>query len=232
MKIVGVGCGPGMLTAEAARTLRGAALIYGSVRAIALARDHIPPECEVHEIADYRSLRSLPGHAVVLSTGDPMLAGLGYLPGDVIPGISSLQVAFARLKIPLTRAAVVTAHGKTTPGPWPMPGRRSCGAGWSSSSPIRPSMFRCLRPLFRRRPGSLSARISATRQNGSPSGRGQNRRRHGGGFLWWLRGSSYRHRLCSSDTSRGRISAGLVDKYIQSGNCLLVETNHLLSSRS
>ncbi|KAF5035519.1 Tetrapyrrole (Corrin/Porphyrin) Methylase [anaerobic digester metagenome] len=101
-----------MLTAEAARTLRGAALIYGSVRAIALARDHIPPECEVHEIADYRSLRSLPGHAVVLSTGDPMLAGLGYLPGDVIPGISSLQVAFARLKIPLTRAAVVTAHGK------------------------------------------------------------------------------------------------------------------------
>ena len=112
MKIVGVGCGPGMLTAEAARTLRGAALIYGSARAIALARDVFPSGCEVHEVADYRDLRSLPDHAVVLSTGDPMLAGLGYLPGDVIPGISSLQVAFARLKIPLARAAVVTAHGK------------------------------------------------------------------------------------------------------------------------
>ncbi len=101
-----------MMTAEAVAVLRGAALIYGSARAIALARDVVPPGCEVHEITDYRNLRSLPDHAVVLSTGDPMLAGLGYLPGDVIPGISSLQVAFARLKIPLARAAVVTAHGK------------------------------------------------------------------------------------------------------------------------
>ena len=41
-----------------------------------------------------------------------MLAGLGSLPGEVVPGISSLQVAFARLKIPLARAAVVSAHGK------------------------------------------------------------------------------------------------------------------------
>ncbi|ABN56448.1 MULTISPECIES: cobalt-precorrin-7 (C(5))-methyltransferase [Methanoculleus] len=112
MKIVGVGCGPGMLTAEAASTIAGASLVYGSARAIALARDAIPAGSEVHEIEDYRGLRSLPAHAVVLSTGDPMLAGLGYLPGDVVPGISSLQVAFARLKVPLARAAVVSAHGK------------------------------------------------------------------------------------------------------------------------
>lgn len=112
MKVVGVGCGPGMLTPEAARAIRGASLIYGSARAIELARDAIPPGCEVHEITDYRGLRSLPAHAVVLSTGDPMLAGLGYLPGEVVPGISSLQVAFARLKVPLARAAVVSAHGK------------------------------------------------------------------------------------------------------------------------
>jgi len=112
MKIVGVGCGPGMLTAEAARVIADASLIYGSARAVALARDAISPGCEVHEITDYRGLRSLPDHAIVLSTGDPMLAGLGYLPGEVIPGISSLQVAFARLKISLARAAVVSAHGK------------------------------------------------------------------------------------------------------------------------
>ncbi|MBA7474540.1 hypothetical protein ES707_09894 [subsurface metagenome] len=112
MKVVGVGCGPGMLTAEAVAVLAGASLVYGSARAIALARAVIPAACEVHEIADYRSLRSLPSHAVVLSTGDPMLAGLGYLPGEVVPGISSLQVAFARLKVPLTKAAVVSAHGK------------------------------------------------------------------------------------------------------------------------
>ncbi|NLZ29750.1 MAG: cobalt-precorrin-7 (C(5))-methyltransferase [Methanomicrobiales archaeon] len=112
MKVVGVGCGPGMLTAEAAAVIAGAAFIYGSPRAIALARSAIRPGCEVHEIEDYRALRSLPEHAVVLSTGDPMLAGLGYLPGEVVPGVSSLQVAFARLKIPLVRSAIISAHGK------------------------------------------------------------------------------------------------------------------------
>ena len=112
MKIVGVGCGPGMMTAKAARVIAGASLIYGSARAITLARETITPGCEVHEIADYRSLRSLPDHTVVLSTGDPMLAGLGYLPGEVVPGISSLQVTFARLKVPLTKAVVISAHGK------------------------------------------------------------------------------------------------------------------------
>ena len=112
MNIVGVGCGPGMLTEEAAAVIEEATLVYGSSRAIALVRALIRPDCEVHDIEDYGALRSLPAHAVALSTGDPMLAGLGYLPGDVVPGISSLQVAFARLKIPLVRAVVVTAHGK------------------------------------------------------------------------------------------------------------------------
>ena len=112
MKIVGVGCGPGMLTEEAIAVLQTATLVYGSERAIEMVRAHIPAGCEVHAITDYKRLHDLPGHAIVLSTGDPMLAGLGYVPGDVIPGISSLQVAFARLKIPLTRAAVISAHGK------------------------------------------------------------------------------------------------------------------------
>jgi len=111
MKIVGGGCGPGMLTREAARVISHATLLYGSQRAIDLARDHIREECTVHEIRDYRALATLPDNAVVLSTGDPMLAGLGYLDGEVIPGISSLQVALARLHIPLARVSVVSAHG-------------------------------------------------------------------------------------------------------------------------
>ena len=41
-----------------------------------------------------------------------MLAGLGYLNGEVIPGISSLQVAVARLHIPLSRVVIVVAHGR------------------------------------------------------------------------------------------------------------------------
>ena len=111
MKIVGVGCGPGMLTEEAVLALKGARRVYGSRRAIEIARGALPRSCEVHEIRDYSS-PDIPDDAVLLSTGDPMLAGLGDKGGEVIPGISSLQVAFARLRLPLVRVAVVDGHGR------------------------------------------------------------------------------------------------------------------------
>lgn len=111
MKIVGVGCAPGMLTEEAVRVLGEARKVYGSRRAIEIARGAIPRTCEVHEIRDYSTL-SIPGDAVLLSTGDPMLAGLGDRGGEVIPGISSLQLAFARLRLPLARVAVVDGHAR------------------------------------------------------------------------------------------------------------------------
>ena len=111
MKIVGVGCGPGMLTEEAIRVIRKARLIYGSKRALAFARQYLRKGCTVTVLTDYSALHSLPENAVIVSTGDPMLAGLGYLPGEVISGISSLQVASARLKIPLDRITPVVAHG-------------------------------------------------------------------------------------------------------------------------
>lgn len=111
MKIVGVGCGPGMLTEEAILALAGARRVYGSRRAIEIARHALPRSCEIHEIRDYSSL-DLPGDAVILSTGDPMLAGLGDRGGEVVPGISSLQLAFARLRLPLARAVVVDGHGR------------------------------------------------------------------------------------------------------------------------
>ncbi|MDD1648262.1 MAG: cobalt-precorrin-7 (C(5))-methyltransferase [Methanomicrobiales archaeon] len=112
MKVVGVGCGPGMLTEEAIRVIRAATEIHGSRRAIELARAHIPEGCRVVEIRDYNALGDLPADAVVLSTGDPMLAGLGKTGTAVVPGISSLQVAAARLGIPLTRIVVVDAHAR------------------------------------------------------------------------------------------------------------------------
>ena len=111
MKIVGVGCGPGLLTEEAVLALAGARRVYGSRRAIELARHALPRSCEVHEIREFSSL-DLPEEAVLLSTGDPMLAGLGDRGGEVVPGISSLQLAFARLRLPLVKAAVVDGHGR------------------------------------------------------------------------------------------------------------------------
>jgi len=113
MIIVGVGAGPQMLTAQAAQAVAQARLIYGSKRAIDLAREHINPDCTVRVIKDYKKLHDLAEDAVVLSTGDPMLSGLGYLRGLVIPGISSLQVACARLKISQLKVVPITVHGRS-----------------------------------------------------------------------------------------------------------------------
>ncbi|NMB78944.1 MAG: cobalt-precorrin-7 (C(5))-methyltransferase [Methanomicrobiales archaeon] len=112
MKIIGVGCGPGLLTGQAIRELKKARFAYGSDRAIELARQYLPENCTIKSIDDYKKLHTLPDDAVILSTGDPMLAGLGYLKGEVIPGVSSLQVATARLHIPWSRVSVVVAHGR------------------------------------------------------------------------------------------------------------------------
>ncbi|MDD1688763.1 MAG: cobalt-precorrin-7 (C(5))-methyltransferase [Methanoregula sp.] len=112
MKIIGVGCGPGMLTEQAIHEISRATIIFGSDRAIELAKTHIPLNCLVKTIDDFKNLNTVAKDAIVLSTGDPMLAGLGYLSGEVIPGISSLQVATARLHIPVSQVSVVVAHGK------------------------------------------------------------------------------------------------------------------------
>lgn len=112
MIVIGVGCGPGMLTVDAVSRLSKASKVYGSERAIEMVKRYLPAGCEVSVIKDYSRLDGLPKDAILLSTGDPMLAGLGHLGEEVVPGISSMQCAFSRLRLPLTRAAVVNAHGK------------------------------------------------------------------------------------------------------------------------
>ncbi|KAF1076388.1 cobalt-precorrin-7 (C(5))-methyltransferase [Methanogenium sp. MK-MG] len=112
MKVVGVGCGPGMLTEAAIAAIEDAELIYGSGSAIERAAAYIRSGCAVRVITDYKALRGLPDTAVVLSTGDPMLAGLGYLGGEIISGISSYQYACAKLGVPMTKTAIINAHAK------------------------------------------------------------------------------------------------------------------------
>ncbi len=112
MKIVGVGAAPNLLTQEAISAIESAEIIFGSARAIELAKEHI--RCEAHELTDY-TLRSLPENAVMLSTGDPMLSGLGKYArnGDeIIPGISSQQLACARLHLDIEQFSVITAHAR------------------------------------------------------------------------------------------------------------------------
>ncbi|MBN2110179.1 MAG: cobalt-precorrin-7 (C(5))-methyltransferase [Methanosarcinaceae archaeon] len=113
MIIVGVGVGPGMLTQEAIGTISNAPVVYGSKRAIELAREHI--RCEAHPIKSFKNLHLLPADAVILSTGDPMFSGLGKFAGEkdrVITGISSIQAACARFHVEMSNLAMITAHGR------------------------------------------------------------------------------------------------------------------------
>ncbi|MGZ7113412.1 MAG: cobalt-precorrin-7 (C(5))-methyltransferase [Halobacteriota archaeon] len=113
MKIVGVGAGPGMLTQEAIEAIECAKVVYGSPRALAIASDYIKVEPIVLKNYDL----DVEEEACILSTGDPMLSGLGKKapPGcQVIPGISSLQLACARETIDIADVTIIQTHGKDT----------------------------------------------------------------------------------------------------------------------
>ena len=112
MIVIGVGCGPGMMTEEAKRELAQARAVYGSRRSLELAQGHLRKGAKVVPVEDYASLNDVPEKAVLLSTGDPMLAGLGHRAGKVISGISSMQVAYARLGAPLENTVIMSAQGK------------------------------------------------------------------------------------------------------------------------
>lgn len=116
MILVGVGCGPDLITVQAAKIIFNAKRVAGSSKALALVEEYIQEDCRVFVIEGSFRLDEYPDDTVILSTGDPMLVGYEPKDGDVIPGISSLQVAFARLVIPIETVSVVPAVGKSFHG--------------------------------------------------------------------------------------------------------------------
>lgn len=115
MIVVGVGVGPGMLTEEGIAAVKSASVIYGSGRALELVQKYIREGTPIDTIKDYKNIHLLPADAVILSTGDPMFSGLGKFATEydiIIPGISSFQVACARLRVNLTNFSCITAHGR------------------------------------------------------------------------------------------------------------------------
>ena len=86
--------------------------MYGSTRAIELAKAHIRGEVRV--LTNFDAFEDNED-VCILSTGDPMLSGLGKkAPNDaeIISGISSLQLACARWKVDIADIVVVTTHGR------------------------------------------------------------------------------------------------------------------------
>ena len=112
MKIVGVGAGPKMITEQAIEVIKTADIVYGSTRAIELAKAHIRGEARV--LTNFDTFEDNE-HVCILSTGDPMLSGLGKKApnnAEIISGISSLQLACARQKVDIADLLVVTTHGR------------------------------------------------------------------------------------------------------------------------
>jgi precorrin-6y C5,15-methyltransferase (decarboxylating) CbiE subunit len=127
-KIIILGCGPGAaayITPVAAAAARKADVLIVSRRLKDLFpevdAERIDSGKDVDGIIDIIAARRDEGRQVVLlATGDPGIASLaqpvirrfGRENCEVIPGISSVQVAFARLALDWQDARIITAHSR------------------------------------------------------------------------------------------------------------------------
>ena len=124
--LVIAGCGPGSpdyLTPAARKAIEQAEVLVGASRLLELFPGHraekIIVGSDINKVLgeiDSRSSRRI----VVLVTGDPGLCSLarpilkrfGRSRCEVIPGVSSVQVAFARIGMDWLDARIIDAHGE------------------------------------------------------------------------------------------------------------------------
>ncbi|MBK8640230.1 MAG: precorrin-6y C5,15-methyltransferase (decarboxylating) subunit CbiE [Chromatiaceae bacterium] len=133
-RIIGVlDDGPPGLTAAAMAHLQAADLVIGGTRLLNLCAVHLAPQAERRDLTG--CLGSVPAwiraalvagrRVVVLATGDPLFHGIaGYLrarlpdlPLEIIPNLSTLQVACARLGLAWQDLRIVSVHGQDC-GEW------------------------------------------------------------------------------------------------------------------
>ncbi len=122
MDITIVGCGPGArecVTLEALEAVQQAEVLIGAQRLLDLF-----PEASSERVSARGSIREIAAHrdrrVAVLVSGDPGISSLARLVIErfgrdacrVIPGVSSVQVAFARLGLDWTGARILSAHGE------------------------------------------------------------------------------------------------------------------------
>lgn len=128
-----VGCGPGSpayLTQAAMEAVRNAELLVGARRLLELfpqvRAERLVLQENLQQLLDAIESSSKQKRIAVLVRGDPGLFSLGRLVirrfgprrCQVIPGISSVQVAFARLGLDWADARIISAH-KEDPEPEP-----------------------------------------------------------------------------------------------------------------
>jgi precorrin-6B C5,15-methyltransferase / cobalt-precorrin-6B C5,C15-methyltransferase len=127
LHVVGMGLeGPAGLATEAKRPIETATLITGSAHHLRHFALHPAQKLVLgSDIEDWISqLKKLLEHQsiVVLASGDPLFFGIGRLltehfPLETLvfyPHVSSVQLAFSRLRIPWQSATIVSIHGRAT----------------------------------------------------------------------------------------------------------------------
>jgi precorrin-6B C5,15-methyltransferase / cobalt-precorrin-6B C5,C15-methyltransferase len=121
-----IGCDGGPLAPSAAAALAGAVLVVGARRhldATAASQASTAERAEIGRLADALDrIGRAAGPVAVLASGDPGFFGIvrslrarGIVP-TVIPAVSSVALAFARLGLDWDDALVLSAHGRD-PGP-------------------------------------------------------------------------------------------------------------------
>ncbi|MCW4035325.1 MAG: precorrin-6y C5,15-methyltransferase (decarboxylating) subunit CbiE [Candidatus Bathyarchaeota archaeon] len=131
LKLVGIGPGsPDYVTDIAKRAVQSAEIVIGAQRALDLFKDYINGEMlcltakNVKEGLVYGAKSAQKGkNVVILSTGDPGFSGLlgsllnfagKQIDVEVIPGVSSLQLCAARLRMRWDTALLLSFHADVT----------------------------------------------------------------------------------------------------------------------
>jgi cobalt-precorrin-7 (C5)-methyltransferase len=123
--VVGLGPGhPDYILPVALRAVEAADSIVGGARALELFahldKDSKIIDSNLAEVIEYIKVRRQHGPIAVVVSGDPgFYSLLNYLSKHfnaehlrVVPGISSVQAAFATLKLPWQEAALLSLHGR------------------------------------------------------------------------------------------------------------------------
>ncbi|MFA6562778.1 MAG: precorrin-6y C5,15-methyltransferase (decarboxylating) subunit CbiE [Verrucomicrobiia bacterium] len=127
-KIIIAGCGPGTLdylTPAARAAIENAEVLVGAPLLLdafpTLRAERIVVRTDIEDVLNQIAARADHKKVAVLVSGDPGLCSLakpvikrfGRDACKVIPGVSSVQVAFARVGLDWLDARIVTAHDKT-----------------------------------------------------------------------------------------------------------------------
>ncbi|MEM9766885.1 MAG: precorrin-6y C5,15-methyltransferase (decarboxylating) subunit CbiE [Cyanobacteria bacterium P01_D01_bin.71] len=125
IQVVGMGLdGASGLSATARAIIQQAAILAGSNRLLRDFPQHPAPRWPLTDLPkrlQQHLQNPQPATVVVLASGDPLLFGLGrqllqVIPATAItfhPHVSSIQLAFNRVKLPWQTATLISAHGRS-----------------------------------------------------------------------------------------------------------------------